>query len=115
MASYDFSFKNADIKNWFNGKAGSTCPSSEFKYLHEHPLVKPNFINDLEKIIYDAGVHAKTGNISGKPINRLVSLAGDFTRTLSDFVETKSDESAVACLEVMRELYKVCNFILSLK
>lgn len=113
--AYDFSFNNSSIKDWFEEVPGSSCPTSEFKYLHDHPLVKPNFVNDLERLIYEAGVAAHKKNVKGKPIDKLVSLASDLTKSLSSFIQDKSSDNAETCLKVMRQLYQLCKFITSLK
>jgi hypothetical protein len=46
---YDFSLNNPAIKDFFEGKG--SFPLSEFKYLHEHPLVKPNFVQEINDMV----------------------------------------------------------------
>lgn len=111
--AYDFSIKNPDIKSWLD-RDTDVAPIREFLYLHEHPQVRPNFITDIEVLIYETGQHMVSKNISGAPANKLVSLAETFAGLLNDFVQDRSEESAGSVMESLRDLYRICNRIKSI-
>lgn len=107
--SYDFSFKNPEIGNWFAFEPDSEPPVRQFMYIHEHPLIRPNFITELELEIYAAGQHMMENNIRGSAAVRLERFARDFTRGLESFVVDRSEENALPALEAMRNLRKLCS------
>lgn len=108
--AYDFSAKNPDIKSWLD-RDSDTAPVREFLYLHEHPQVRPNFVTDIEVLIYETGQHMISRNISGAPANKLVSLAETFAGLLNDFVQDRSEGRAESVLGSLRDLYRLCNRI----
>lgn len=105
--AYDFSLASPAIKSWFD-KNSDASPIREFMYLHEHPLIRPNFVSDIEVLIYDTGQHMLRKNVSGAPANKLVSLAEAFAAQLNVFVEDRTEESAGDVLERLRDLYQIC-------
>lgn len=111
---YDFCFSNTEILNWFEGKVVPP-PVKQFKYLHTHPLVKPNFITEIEGLILKAGHDASHMALVGKPIEDLASEAVVFTKALSTFMEKGTDESAEGCLGSLRRLRKISLHISSLR
>lgn len=111
--AYDFSASNPSIKAWLD-RDSDEQPVREFLYLHEHPQVRPNFVTDIEILIYETGQHMLSKNISGAPANKLVSLAEAFANKLNDFVQDRSEEGAERVLESLRDLYRICNRIKSL-
>ncbi len=112
---YDFTFSNSSIKNWFESKDGSTPPTKEFQYLHSHPLVKPNFLVQLEVMILEASRDIQVKNIVGKPISELSNGAVNMAEALNDFMATRDDDSAQRCLLAMRRVYKACKFVSKIK
>lgn len=111
--SYDFSLSNPSIKSWFNEETGA-APIREFLYLHEHPLIRPNFISEVEVLIYETGLHMKAKHISGSPAKRLVGFAETFTIDLNDFVQDRSEELSEKVLVSLRNLYTLCTRIKAL-
>lgn len=112
--AYDFSLSNPELKAWFTSGTGPT-PVREFIYLHEHPLVRPNFISEIEVLIHDAGLHIQARNISGAIVQRLVDAAEKFSGALKAYLLGRSDEAATGVVEALREVYKICTRVLSLK
>jgi len=111
--AYDFSFSNQTIKAWLD-RDSEESPVREFLYLHEHPLIRPNFISEIEVLIHNTGQHMVTKNIGGAPANKLVSLAETFSTRLNDFVQDRSEDNAESVLESLRDLYRICTRIRSL-
>jgi hypothetical protein len=69
----DFTFSNASIKDYF--ERGANPPTSELLYLHAHPLIKPNFINQLEKMMSEVGGIMVDKGIRGKTLDDLYQMA----------------------------------------
>lgn len=111
--SYDFSIKNPDISDWLNRKS-SNAPVREFLYLHEHPLIRPNFLSDVEVLIFETGQHMLQKNISGTPANKLLSISETFASRLNTFVAGRDEDSAKDVLESLRDLYTLCTRIKTL-
>lgn len=112
---YNFGFSNKKISDWFSDVPGSDTIVKEFKYLHDHPLVKPNFLTEIEMEIYKAGLVATDINLTGKPVQDLSKEAGTFTVALSGFIEGKTDAQATACLESLRRLLNISKYIQGLR
>lgn len=111
--AYDFSLANPAIKSWLDRNSDAS-PVREFMYLHEHPLIRPNFVSDIEVLIYDTGQHMVRKNISGAPANKLVSLAEAFAARLNVFAGDRTEDGAGEVLESLRDLYQLCNRIKAL-
>ena len=111
--AYDFSASNPTIKSWLD-RDSENQPVREFLYLHEHPQIRPNFVTDIEVLIYETGQHMIAKNISGAPANKLVSLAETFAHRLNDFVQDRSEDGAQVVLESLRDLYRLCKKIKSI-
>lgn len=108
--AYDFSALNPSIQSWLN-RDTDVAPIREFLYLHEHPQIRPNFVTDIEVLIYETGQHMISRNISGAPANKLVSLAETFARQLNDFVQSRTEDGAEIVLGSLRDLYRICKRI----
>lgn len=106
----DFTFKNKLILSFFNYEE-VPAPVREIIYLHEHPLVKPNFIVELIELVEKTNNHLISKKISGHPIDEFTSIAIRIGQQLPKLTE----ENAPLVLEEFRKLYKICNQILSLK
>lgn len=111
--AYDFSVTNPSIKAWLD-RDSEEAPVREFLYLHEHPLIRPNFVSEIEVLIYQTGQHMLSKNISGAPANKLVSLAETFAHLLNDFVQDRTEDSALSVLGSLRDLHRICMRIKSL-
>lgn len=111
--NYDFSFANPEIRSWFD-RNSTAAPVRQFVYLHEHPLVRPNFIAELDVMIYETGAHIQAKNITGSPIKRLQKLAKEFADALTKFVVEKEEGSAEKVLLSMRELHTFCRQVKSM-
>jgi hypothetical protein len=57
MPIIDMSFNNPRVSAFFSeepGKNVAPCPVDELMYLHEHPLVQPNFLSQIEVMINES-------------------------------------------------------------
>jgi hypothetical protein len=107
MSLVDLSFNNTQIKAYFNG-SDSYTPVSELMYIHSHPLVKPNFLDQLEAMILATSELIKAKNIRGSIIDRLTEHAMKFGAELPNI----NSDNAPKILGHLREVYKICNGLL---
>lgn len=107
MKNYsDYTFDNQLIQAYFDGD-DSYVPQGELIYLHTHPLVKPNFLVQLEQMILDCGKFIKARNITGFPIEELERLG----IKLGQLLPNVTYDNAAQVMGVMRELYVLCKNI----
>jgi hypothetical protein len=106
----DFTFNNTNIKSFFEGNTAD-APVAELIYLHAHPLIKPNFIIQLEQMILDAGQVLKARRMQGRPVEELISIALDIGQSLPDI----TSDNATKILVRMRDAYVLCNNLIGLK
>lgn len=102
----DYTFNNTLIKGYFEGD-DSYIPTGEIIYLHDHPLVTPNFMTELSQMIRDAGelmVKHKLGHYAEK----LEKIAIRMGTQLPEVNEA----NATTILGTMREAYKLSNDLL---
>jgi len=107
MALADFSFKNPQILNYFKG-SDSYIPSSELIFIHSHPLVKPNFLDEMEAMILRTSQLIDQKSIRGAVIEKLANLAMKFGAELPNI----NQENAPTILSHLREIYKLCDGLL---
>lgn len=107
MPLTDLSFKNSQIKAYFEG-SDNYVPSSELMYIHSHPLVKPNFLDEMEAIILKTANLIERKNIRGAVIDKITNLTMQFGAELPNI----SQENAPKILGHLREIYKLCNGLL---
>jgi len=108
--SYDFSLENPQIKAWMN-RQSDEVPVREFIYLHDHPLIRPNFISDIEVLIFVTGQHMLARSISGVAGKRLLAFSETFANLLEAFIRDRTEDGAKAVLESLREIYLLCEKI----
>jgi hypothetical protein len=108
--NYDFSIENPQIKGWLN-RENDLVPVREFVYLHDHPLIRPNFLSDIEVLIFVTGQHMLARGISGAAGKRLLAFSETFANRLEVFVREKSENVAKEVLESLREIYLLCEKI----
>lgn len=102
----DFSFNNLQIRQYFKG-SDSYAPTSELLYVHSHPLVRPNFLAELETMINEASQVMVQRNMTGAPVQKFTALAQALGRELPEL----TDKNAAAVLGTLREIYKLCSTI----
>lgn len=111
--SYDFTFQNPELKDWFDEGLGEP-PVRQFVYLHEHPLVRPNFITEVEMDIYRTGQHMVGKGIRGSAAKKLSEAGKEFASTLEAFTLSRGEGEAEEVLRRLRTLYRLCKAIRAL-
>lgn len=97
--------ENESIKNFLEG-SNDYIPVSEFKYLHERPLLRPNFLTQIDDLVRETGEKMIERNISGAPIEHLTKVAVVIGQQLEgEMTDTKAERALFA----LRDLYKFCT------
>lgn len=104
----DFSFNNPNIRKYFEGD-GTYTPVRELIYLHTHPLVKPNFIDEINNLVTLAGDKLIYRNVPGN--SKTVLGLQNLCIKLGEKVTDLNYESANEVLKNLRDLYVLCNKI----
>lgn len=99
----DFSFNNYRIRQYFEG-SDDYIPTAELLYIHAHPLVKPNFLNELESFINLTAKEMADRNMKGVIVDKFVT----HTRNLGVQLPTLTNQNATTVLVALREIYKLC-------
>jgi hypothetical protein len=107
MTLTDFSFSNTQIKKYFDG-SDEYVPVAELLYVHTHPLVKPNFLDQIEALINKTSAWMKTKNMKGQAVTKLTDLSIKLGAELPGITR----ESAPIILSLLRSIYAVCNALL---
>ena len=95
---------NEGIRNFFNGD-NSYIPKAELIYLHTHPLIRPNFLNEIHSLVEEVAIIISTNNIKGQVIEKIQNIAISIGQALPSV----NDSNAESILLELRELYKVCT------
>jgi len=103
MSILNLSFSNQLIADYFRG-SNKYVPTSELLYIHSHPLVKPNFIGEIEVLVNMASKVIDAKNIQGPVVDKLTKLAISLGQQLPDVTQ----ENAPKVLETLRSIHKVC-------
>lgn len=103
MSIIDLSFSNPVIGEYFNAKREEP-PVSELLYLHTHPLISPNFLGQIEGLINVTGEMMEQKAMTGKPVDRLVTLTSKLGRRLPYI----TNENAPEILDILRDIYRLC-------
>lgn len=84
----------------------SHIPISELQYLHTHPLLRPNFVTEIDDLAVEVGHKIIEKKIVGKPIEKLEEIAISIgTRMHNPEI---SSEDAKHILFSLRDLYNLC-------
>jgi hypothetical protein len=107
MALVDLSFNNLSIANYFNG-SNEYVPVTELMYIHTHPLIRPNFLVDIETLINQVIVKISEKPITGMPATTLANYAIQLATEL----QSLSEENAPVVLGLLRNIYTYCNNVI---
>ena len=108
MSPNDFTLANPNILAFFEG-SDDYIPVGEVIYLHEHPLITPNFVQELDAMLLS--VADKLAKISGteKYTKTLEKIAITLGINLADGVINR--EQATNILMALREAYELKKLI----
>lgn len=96
---------NEGIRKFLEGD-NSYVPISELQYLHTHPLLRPNFITEIDDLAIEVGHKIVEKKLTGKPIERLEEIAIAIgTRMHNPLI---LDDDAKHILFSLRDLYNHC-------
>ncbi len=105
----DFTIEsNGGIKKFLEGD--DTCiPVHELIYLHTRPLIRPNFLTEINDLVENVGKKIISRNVTGKPVADLISIAINIGKS----IETPSltEPQATTILLELRKLYSLCNHL----
>lgn len=104
----DFSFNNPLIKNYFEG-SDEYIPVAELMYVHSHPLIHPNFLHDIERLLNQTLEVIVRKNIKGGLHSKFLHL----TQSLGKLLPLTAESNAAEALTVLREIYVFCNKIIA--
>ena len=91
------------IKQYFDG-ADIYVPVAELLYIHQHPLVRPNFLSELESFINQTSAYMKEKNMKGAIATKFVAQ----TTLFGSQLPTLTKDNAAIVLAALREIYKLC-------
>lgn len=103
METPDLSLESPKIRAYFTG-SDKYVPVSELLYVHTHPLLKPNFLDDIERIINTTAQIMQEKAMTGKPVERFTIMAAKLGRLLPDL----NRDNAAQALDVLRDIYRLC-------
>lgn len=99
----DFSFSNTKILTFFDG-SDENPPVDEIIYLHVHPLIRPNFLVELDELVLQAGQRLQSMKITGFAVQEMTRIAGEIGRELPGI----NEDNALKVLKEMRNLRRLC-------
>ncbi len=99
---------NSNVSKFLN-RATDEAPTAELIYLHTHPLLRPNFLTEINDLVDQAGEKILQRGITGKPIEKLEQLAIQIGTSLTD--PNISQDNAKVILLAIRDLYELCKKI----
>jgi uncharacterized protein YfkK (UPF0435 family) len=111
----DLTFSNPAIKAYFEGTSND-APIGELIYIHSHYLDN-NFLSELEVLINKASIRLSQPDISNKPSTKAVLIklveCSEKYALLCNSLNLDPQNTAAAMLPQLRDIYKLCNIILS--
>lgn len=105
MSTNDFSFKNSLILKYFTDPNAKYVPSAELIYIHTHPLVTPNFLNEIQELINTTTLEFNNKRLTGIPVEKLTDSAIELGQALVKVDST----TAPNILRILRDIYVYCH------
>lgn len=103
MEIQSLSLSSPKIKAFFEG-SDKYVPTSELLYVHSHPLLRPNFLDEIEALINQTATTMQEKAMTGKPVERLTIMATKLGRLLPDLNRSNAPQA----LDVLRDIYRLC-------
>ena len=100
---YNFTFSNPLVREFFEGQGKSPEGLvSMYQFLHEHPLLKPSFLTEINELVEKTHEHIKKINLkSEKVLEPLIKAAVGVANNLPDNAPEQG-------LIHLRDLYHAC-------
>lgn len=100
----NLSLNEGAIKAFFEGD-DSYWPESELVYIHTHPLVKPNFLDEINQGLKETGLLMVENNVTGQPLRMLAASVTKLGEYMGSTVITL--ENAKPVLEILRSIHEI--------
>lgn len=98
--------ENEGIRRFFEGD-DSYIPVSEYRYLHDRPMLRPSFLTQIDDVAARASTKVAKNNLkTGVPTDKLTKLAIQIGQNLDGEM---NDFKAENILKSLREIYKICT------
>lgn len=98
--------ENDGIRKFFAGDDSYT-PISEYRYLHDRPLIRPSFLTQVEDIAGLVSRKIVDNNLkSGVPTEKLTKLAIVVGQNLDGPL---TDDKIETILKALRDIYNICT------
>ncbi len=97
--------ENEGIRKFLEGDDASV-PISEYKYLHDRPLLRPSFLTQIDDLVNKVGEKIVRHKVKGAPIDRLTQYAITLGQRMDGVMD---DDKAKIILFTLRDLYTFCN------
>lgn len=95
---------NEIIHKFLNGD-DSNIPVSEFMYLHTRPLLRPNFLTQIDDLVNKVGRKIVAIKLTGKPIDDLTGMAIRLGQAMDGEI---TEVRAQLILLTLRDIWKLC-------
>ena len=105
--SYDFSFNNSVVKEYFYGTG--PAPVSELLYLHTHPLIRPNFLTIIDDRVKEAGKVIVDKKIGGAVVGDFMTLAV----ALGKHLPSVTEDNAIEVLDILKRILTLSDKVIS--
>lgn len=101
----DFSLSNIDISRFFSGD-DSNPPVRELVYVHTHPFIQPNFVNQIGDMVNEYSTILTRAGVG--PTSSAVVEVTDLCISLGQSINDLTIKDPTITLNVLRDIYKVC-------
>jgi hypothetical protein len=97
--------ENEGIRKFLEGDDKS-IPVSEYRYLHERPLLRPSFLTQIDDLVKKVGEKIVKRKLTGKPVDDLTQFAISLGQQMDGEL---TDEKVRTILFTLRKIYVFCN------
>lgn len=97
--------ENEGIRKFLDGD-DSSIPISEYKYLHDRPLLRPSFLTQIDDLVKAVGEKIVSRKLTGKPVDDLTRFAISLGKQMDGPL---TDDKVKTILLTLRDIYKFCN------
>lgn len=94
-------------------KTGNKPPVRELLFVHQHPLLKPNFVTDLERLVLQAAETISVADVTDPVTRQRSDTLISCIATIANALPSLDQDRAVEALRAMRAAHDVCQSILT--